>query len=151
MAPSSKNKKIIFPGNIRFVHRDVRVSLSGLSALLLSLQLIYFQLNKFHKLFCKIAKNARRASKNIKGRKSINILKLLDLIIPLEYFGNTNHQKLFYRIVKLILTRSAYECVYLKQLVRGVNLYKVPWLLPILNQNALNAKILCRKYLFDVR
>lgn len=63
-----------------------------------------------------------------KAFDAVDILKILDKIIPHEYFGCSKHRSLFYSIVTRILTCSIYECVYYVQLVVGYDYSKIQWL-----------------------
>lgn len=69
-----------------------------------------------------------RSVKSVKCKSPVKILKLLDVIIPNDYFGTTRHRKLFYHVVNKILTQSCYECVYSSALIKGYNCTSVPWL-----------------------
>ncbi|KAB0792008.1 hypothetical protein PPYR_13969 [Photinus pyralis] len=117
----SASKRLLSTKNVRFSHK-------------------HFQ--KYREILTEISERAKRFLR--KNRKPRNFLKTLDEVIPTAYFGNRRHRKLFYDVVKLILTQSEFECIYVRQLVIGYNLNTVPWLSDLVRTTP--AKI-CRRYL----
>ncbi|KAJ3649008.1 hypothetical protein Zmor_000938 [Zophobas morio] len=69
-----------------------------------------------------------RVIKSEKCKAPVKFLQLLDKIIPNEYFGTVNHRQLFYKIVKLILTQSYFECVHSSIIIKGFSYNSIPWL-----------------------
>ncbi|KAF5272663.1 hypothetical protein FQA39_LY07690 [Lamprigera yunnana] len=107
-----------------------------------------FEKKQHRNLFLQIAKKARRYAAQSNSDKAVNIFKILDKVIPLMYFGTKVHRRMFYSTVKLILTQSMYECIYLKELIMKYDLKKIPWLADINNDKKLCSKYLCRGQLW---
>ncbi|KAJ3646642.1 hypothetical protein Zmor_024219 [Zophobas morio] len=94
---------------------------------IVNLQYNNFDLTHLNNIINITLKNLRK-TKNSETNLSFKILKLLDKIIPDDYFGNKLHRRLFYRIVDNILTQSAFECIYSSTLIKGYNCECIPWL-----------------------
>lgn len=78
----------------------------------------------------KILKTTAKKAKEASGSNvsKVQFPEILDKIIPQEYFGSLKNRLLFYAIVKKILTRSAFECIYSKLLYTNFQFEKIVWL-----------------------
>lgn len=95
----------------------------------------YFQLRQLQLIFVTVAKNARKVNSDVRNYTS-DFFRLLDKIIPNEYFGSLKNRKEFYKIVKKILTQSRLECIYVSALVKSFNVDEVPWMQNELEKSA---------------
>lgn len=58
-----------------------------------------------------------------------DVQRLINKIIPDDYFGNSKNRNAFGKIVERILTMSTHECVYKIFLVQGFDCDRIKWLI----------------------
>ncbi|XP_008199630.2 telomerase reverse transcriptase isoform X1 [Tribolium castaneum] len=101
--------------------------------------------SKYHSILNIALKNFRLCKKH-KTKKPVQILTLLQEIIPKSYFGTTTNLKRFYKVVEKILTQSSFECIHLSVLHKCYDYDAIPWLQNV--EPNLRPKLLLKHNLF---